>query len=222
MIAWSSATCGILLWLAPAFAHADYTSPTLGTYLTNPQDLDPENIRILQELALPNGDTLLEVAADLRNLDSAQWSGVIIGASKAVADGTAAVLSSTLGFGELAAGTVAAAASTMHVVVAAADAPLARAEILSGAVLSAVAHTADGTAAAIGAVAIEQIAIVSELVLADGRRLILFTCNARNATAEALQDVVVNFSKAATSIAYDFALGASEIASVTSHGPAQK
>ena len=55
----------------------DYTSPTLGTQLDKPSDLQVQNPDVLNQFSLPDGRVLLEVSAAIQNLADGIWSGVL-------------------------------------------------------------------------------------------------------------------------------------------------
>lgn len=194
----------------PALA-AEYTVPSLGTFLEPARDLVSENIRVLQESALPDGRVLLEVAADLRNVDTGQWADIGANMLSAIEAGLVrtfgVAIAHTFEAGlELAVNGVATSSETIGIIVAAGDLAAARAEILAGTVLYATAETVSGAFVAVASqLPLENIRIVGETVLADGRILIHCAANVRNATTEALRKVTLSFLTAAGTVAYQVA-----------------
>ncbi|MCU0779894.1 MAG: hypothetical protein MUF04_02190, partial [Akkermansiaceae bacterium] len=189
---------------------ADFTSPTLGSLLTDPADLRVENVTVLAETLLADGSTLLEVRADLRNLDTGVWSSTVVGVDAAANAGRVAGLPLTSTAGEVAAGAVASGVPPLHVVVAAADVAAARAEILAGTILQVSGRTAGGVPVDGTSLALENIQIVQEVTLANGRVLMLFTADVRNLLTEAVAEAMITVDQRLGSPDYDFALAGLE------------
>jgi hypothetical protein len=128
---------------------AEYTRPSLGTFIEEARDLATTNIQVLQESVLADGRVLLEVAADLRNLDVGQWADFGANMLSAFEAGLVQffgnIIQHTYGAGlELAVNGLATSSQTIGIIVESGDLAAARAEILAGSVLNVTAETISG------------------------------------------------------------------------------
>jgi hypothetical protein len=202
LLALGAAVIGGSGWL-PA---DDFTSPTLGSYLSAPRDLRIENIRILAETPLPSGQTLLQVASDVRNLEDGSWIGITVGpALDAIQFGLVDALETTIHFGDAAAGGLVQGTTAVHVVVDAAQLAAARAEILAGTILATTGRTLTGAVVDGTQLTVEGVQIVQEITLANGKVLLLFTANVRNSLQEVVTDLAVNVVTTLGTLPYELA-----------------
>jgi len=183
------AALALFLW-AFASAAADFTSPTLGTQLDEPSELQmlSNATAIVSQQLLPDGRTLLEVRSGVQNLGEGLWSGVTVGYKVSIDLGPYEVLASTIDFsGVLASNTTLIASGSMHLLVATADLTAARDELLSGTPLVLHATDSDGQRQALGDAerAIHNIQLLSprilgELPVAEGKTLLVFAADVQN------------------------------------------
>jgi hypothetical protein len=190
---------------AVAEGQSGYTAPGLGSRLTDPTELSLENFQILQESALAGHRTLVEVSADLRLLGSGEW---VDARARARADSAIRYLTSYIqggpgpGIGEL--GTNSPATPAISVIVAAAEVAPATAEVLSGTVLRTTAMTLSGAIIDDPTqLPLENIELINQVTLADGRVLLQFDLRMRNLTAEPLQSYSINFARENGAVTYD-------------------
>lgn len=166
-----------------AAAAAEFTSPTLGTSLNEPSDLEIQNVQLLNQLPLADGRVLLEASATASNRAEGLWSSVTVGYRVSIDLGPYQVLASTIDFpGTLASNSTPVATGGMHLLVSTTSLSSARDELLSGGLLVLYGTDQNGQRVAnpTNDLALINHRILGELAVSANKTLLVFAAGVQN------------------------------------------
>jgi hypothetical protein len=171
---WQPLLAALVLGLSIfAAAAAEFTSPTLGTSLNEPSDLEIQNVQLLNQLPLPDGRVLLEASATVSNRAEGLWSGVTVGYRVSIDLGPYQVLASN---------STLVATGGMHLLVSTASLTSARDELLSGAPLVLYGTDQNGQRVAnpTNDLALINHRVLGELAVSANKTLLVFAADVQN------------------------------------------